>query len=545
MSFPLLVTVLLAADPLPGTQPLTNSGDLAADMIAGLHRYLDRELAAAPARRAALWSDTTAKSLTARRQRLRTMLGVVDTRAKPSLEYISGPGLPHRLAEIDGCQVQAVRWAVLPGIDADGLLIEPRGKPTANVVAVPHADQLPEQLAGLVGGDAFALRLARLGCRVLVPAVIDRRSERSGNPLLNRQTNIPHREFVYRMAFEMGRTLTGYEVQKVLAAVDWFQMQDATAKVGVIGYGDGGLIALAAGAVDDRIAAIEAAGCFDAREQMHRQPIDRNVWGLLTEFGDAEMGAMVRPGGFAPQLNAAYPKWAGAVARTDRMVAAPGTLGDPADAIRELRRFETLTGRKPTGGVADVAQDRPGQMVEQAGVDTLIARLGIPSTPLDRQPLPTVRLPDTADRHRRQFDQLVAHSQRLWRDSDRVRRLFWTGTDASSPEAWEKSCDRLRAYFHAEMIGKLPEPTIPLNPRTRRVYDEPAFIGYEVLLDVYPDVVAQGILLLPKGLKPNERRPVVVCQHGLEGTPRSCIDPEKSPTYFQFARKLVERGYVV
>ena len=27
------------------------------------------------------------------------------------------------------------------------------------------------------------------------------------------------------MAYEMGRTLTGYEVQKVLAAVDWFARQ--------------------------------------------------------------------------------------------------------------------------------------------------------------------------------------------------------------------------------------------------------------------------------------------------------------------------------
>ena len=61
---------------------------------------------------------------------------------------------------------------------------------------------------------------------------------------------------------------------------------------------------------------------------------------------------------------------------------------------------------------------------------------------------------------------------------------------------------------------------MPLNPRTRVVYDEPKWTGYEVMLDVYPDVFAYGILLLPKDMKPGEKRPVVVCQHGLEGTPR-------------------------
>ena len=32
--------------PLPNTKPLTEDGDLAAKMVAGIHKYLDRELAA-------------------------------------------------------------------------------------------------------------------------------------------------------------------------------------------------------------------------------------------------------------------------------------------------------------------------------------------------------------------------------------------------------------------------------------------------------------------------------------------------------------------
>ena len=35
-----------------------------------------------------------------------------------------------------------------------------------------------------------------------------------------------------------------------------------------------------------------------------------------------------------------------------------------------------------------------------------------------------------------------------------------------------------------------------------------------MMLDVYPDVFAWGVLLVPKDIKPGEKRPVVVCQHG-------------------------------
>ena len=63
-----------------------------------------------------------------------------------------------------------------------------------------------------------------------------------------------------------------------------------------------------------------------------------------------------------------------------------------------------------------------------------------------------------------------------------------------------------RKQLWEEVIGKLPDPTEPMNPRTRQVYDEPKWKGYEVTLDVYPDVFAYGILLVPKDLKPGERR---------------------------------------
>jgi hypothetical protein len=65
------------------------------------------------------------------------------------------------------------------------------------------------------------------------------------------------------------------------------------------------------------------------------------------------------------------------------------------------------------------------------------------------------------------------------------------------------------------------------------------------MLDVWPDVFAYGILLVPKGIAPGERRPVVVCQHGLESTAREVADPKiDSHYYHRLASRLAEEGFV-
>src|SRR6185503_15927408 len=112
-------------------------------------------------------------------------------------------------------------------------------------------------------------RLAENGCQVLIPALIDRRDTWSGNPEI-RMTNQPHREFIYRMAFQVGRHVIGYEVQKTLAAVDWFEHENRGRRVpiAVAGYGEGGLIAFWTAAVDTRIDAALVSGYFNTRQEV-------------------------------------------------------------------------------------------------------------------------------------------------------------------------------------------------------------------------------------------------------------------------------------
>ncbi|MFO1094759.1 MAG: hypothetical protein U0992_15850 [Planctomycetaceae bacterium] len=61
-------------------------------------------------------------------------------------------------------------------------------------------------------------------------------------------------------------------------------------------------------------------------------------------------------------------------------------------------------------------------------------------------------------------------------------------------------------------------------------------------------MIAGGILLIPKDLKPGEQRPVVVCQHGLEGTPMSTITTDANTQdwkyYKGFATELCKRGFI-
>jgi cephalosporin-C deacetylase-like acetyl esterase len=83
--------------------------------------------------------------------------------------------------------------------------------------------------------------------------------------------------------------------------------------------------------------------------------------------------------------------------------------------------------------------------------------------------------------------------------------------------------------------------------QTRKLYDEANWVGYEVLLPLWGEVFALGILLVPYAIGPNERRPVVVCQHGLEEKPEDLIHGDSEGEHYNhnFAADLANHGFVV
>jgi len=537
-----MIATFAAAQPLPGTEPWRLEGDPAAQMVEGIHRYLDRATAAATARRPA--PD---------RERFRKIIGAVDARVSPAtMKLDAAYGESSLVARGARYRVHAVRWPVMGNVEGEGLLLEPERVPVARVVALPDADWTPEMLAGLTPGvpaeAQFARRLAESGCLVIVPTLIDRRDEFSANPRIGRWTNQPHREFIYRMAYEAGRHIIGYEVQKVLAALDWFSTIEPRAPIAVAGYGEGGLIALAAAALDERIQAALVSGYFGSGENLWQAPIYRNVWRWLSDFGDAGVAGLIAPRALiieaapAPEVSGPPP------ATKTRRGAAPGRIETPPAArvraeVERARQYFAQAGATHRLRLIEDAR-HPGTDV---ALGALIHALGLPARPLRQAAAPVVaqRNPDPGARQRRQFEQLIEFTQAVVRRSEYMRREFWRKADASSSEAWERSTAWFRRYFWGEVIGRLPDPSEPLQVFTRRLYDEPRWTGYEAMLPVWPDVFAYGVLLVPKDIRAGERRPVVVCQHGLEGRPQDTIEERGAKVYARFAARLADEGFVV
>jgi len=546
LSLAAAMPVTLAQTILPGSRPFGYQGDPAAGMVDAIHTFLLRETAASVDRRAKFQGSDVAP----RRERFRRLIGAVDVRVPfTAPELTATTAVPAEVARGKGYHVYAVRWPVFDDVDAEGLLLEPEGTPTARIVAIPDADWSPEMLSGLAPGvdpsAQFARRLAESGCQVLVPTLIDRSDTWSGIPGV-RMTNQTHREWIYRMAYETGRHIIGYEVQKVLAAVDWFTHENAggAAPIGIAGYGEGGLVALYATSLDPRIGAAMVSGYFQSRQDLWREPIYRDVWGLLEEFGDADLAGMIAPRALIVEASR-FPEVAGPPASTpERRGAAPSgrITTPPLDSIRSEVARASASGHVQLV----VSGDGRGSPGSTEALTALLRSLGAPGSLTPGEPVKDVRTNfDPTIRLHRQFDQLVAHTQALVRGSDLKRAARWSQANSSSPEAWKQTTQPLRNYIWDEVIGRLPDPSVPANAQTRLVYDEPKFRGYEVMLDVWPGIFAYGILLVPKDIQPGERRPVVVCQHGLEGYAREVADPKiDSHYYHRLAVRLAEEGFV-
>jgi dienelactone hydrolase len=557
---------------LPGTQALTVDGDPAAKMVDAIHAWLLRETAASPGRREQLWHrdygspEAFQRSISPNRERFRTIIGAVDPRlAVTGLQLEATTAASAEIATGRNYRVYAVRWAVFDDVDAVGLLLqpmlEPNAAPRARIVAIPDAGWSPEMAVGLAPGvDAaaqFARRLALNGCQVLVPLLIDRNDTWSGIPGL-KMTNQTHREWIYRMAYEAGRHVIGYEVQKVLAGIDWFESENSTHSVpiGVAGYGEGGLLALYAASLDPRIQATLVSGYFQSREEVWKEPIYRDIWGLLREFGDAELAGMIAPRALIVEASRSPEVPGPGAGNGERRGAAPvGAIVTPAlDSVRhEVQRARPVfAALRATAKLQLIVSGSGSPGSDTAGSDpaltALLRSLGAgfqPSLLAEDVPRDLRKNFDPSIRLHRQFDQLVAHTQARIRGSDRNRAAFWSKADPSSPQKWQSSTRPLRDYIWDEVIGRLPDPSVPAEARTRLIYDQPKFRGYEVMLDVWPGIFAYGILLVPKDIKSGERRPVVVCQHGLEGRPQEVADPNVDSHYYhRFAVRLAEEGFV-
>ena len=579
--FLLAVIPALCAEPLPGTQPLNEDGDIAAKMVQGIHSFLDRETVEVTKARAALWKQMTTrgpeepkpafwpntfmveaweKKMEPKRARLRQLLGIANQigatemhQVPPPLPYFASPDAAAQSSiagQLKGDVVSHVRWNAVRGVQGEGLLSSPKQATDSMeaCIVIPDCGVTPEQSFGLSAGlppeRQWANRLARLaGSTTLAISLADRRT--GARMPEGRESKFSQREVLWRASFEMGRTLLAYEIEKVLAAVNWICAGREHRSIRVIGTGDGGLVALYAAALDPRITMVGLEGVFAPAEAQWNEPIDRTVFGLLREFGMAELAAVIAPRGLVVR-GADWPQ----VDLNDSGGGAPGKLGAITESAVAAEFARAVDLRKaappdPIGGVVTIRKDLPGEFLEKVLMGNFDSFDGKPFQP-SAEPVLNPKPADENGRQARLFNNILEDTQHLMRQAQKARGEHWKGADFASAEKFAESAKAYREKFWTDITGKLPPATLPPNARSRQIYDTEKITGWEIMLDVYPDVFAFGTLLLPKDLKPGEKRAVVVCQHGLEGRPSDLADPKLDhPAYHTYGVRLAERGYIV
>jgi cephalosporin-C deacetylase-like acetyl esterase len=581
-------------DTLPDTQPLTLDEPLDVAMVKTINAFAEQEITLSRDRRAKLWNrdysspEAYEKSVEPNRERFRKCIGAVDELLPSETLARERVTTPENF-KFDAPTVRVTE--VLPGVTVQHLSERDIG----TILVVPDSGQSPEELIGAIPSSDPAAGLIRglksqdIGVEIL--SVLSRDDTYSGSPEI-RFTNQPHREFVYRPAFELGRHIIGYEVQKICSLVPATRGFGEKDNKVVWGIGDGAMLALYAAAIDPRIEICVVSGYFGEREGLWKEPIDRNVWRRLDEFGDADIASLIAPRRLIIEA-CSLPEWKGPAAPHDgRAGAAPGAIVNvPLESVRqEFQRakihFDRLGvgnniqlivsgsgGSGPPGSeAARVALRRAVNFHREViGLQDILG--GSDELNYEQSEEAQAALHQAINqRQKQQIDELQRHTQTLLHRSDKVREKLWSKADRSSLDAWLKTQEPYRDMVYDELIGRIPYELLPMNARSRKVIDEPTHIGYEVVLDVFAShadsdaekargsqplgstganapIIAGGILLVPKDVKPGEHRPCVVCQHGLEGTPMDTIDTDPSHPgygpYKGFSTQLVKRGFIV
>lgn len=534
---------------LAGTELMMETDSLSDRVLDGASRFLDQKLTENTWQTLNKWRDLFElepqqldQQIGHRRDRLRYLAGAADPRATPRVRIDYESLTPSSLS--DGVTLQQIHWTVFENYSASGLRIANLDhKPKLNLIWIPDtlphlitADSSPE-IAIEPNVIRSAVRLAEAGVQVFIVYPFSNIVERRGNRI-----DLTDREYAYRTLFVLGRHPVGIEVQSIQALADWLNRESkniATTSefsdkvveppLCIAGDGDSGLSALIAAATDERFSTCIVQGDFGNRAATWTQPISRNIFGLISEFGDAQLACLIRPRTLIvdPSPVAEY--------TISNPGAAPGIRTSPTieQTQAEISSVESIIGEEPSW--LQLANN------DQKAVEILAKHFDLTLQPASDNNI-AVQFPVYFRDH--QLSQIESLSDH-WIQSSRELRKNWSDKlDTSSLATYQTSIAPQRARFENEIIGSFVEPLLAADAKSRLWKTTDRWTGWELEVDVFPGFVAGGILLVPHEVSPSAPRPAVVCVHGLEGNPLDTIEGDHR-AYRDFARKLCEQGFVV
>lgn len=552
-----------SATPLPGTSLLQSRDDLSQMLVDGNDQFLTNQLKRQRVQRQDRWKRDSSgplkyeASIEENRESLKEILGLHRDPAggfydseKVGFTIQSNPGhedfIVASSSESGGTVVRDVIWPVFDGIYGRGILLEPEAF-HSNVIAIPDSS---EWLGEITMGNTFpfALALAENGARVFIPSRITRKEN---------QFTLTDREWLHRPAFVLGRTLIGYELHKLfaLASSDTDPEQKPWR---VVGWGDGGMLALYAGATNPIFQSVYVSGYFGSREELWKEPFDHHLFGLLAEFGDADIASLVPPRTLILEHSVApiFHYRADSKTKTlDRQIEYTDRKGKPGffrqQSSEEFEReWETLAAFFPGPWKPEIRKLTSGERpFTDPEIRSFLARPE--STSLtggdakSRALSPATQLNSTSIKNRERHE-IEAHLQRSLIESSRIRKERFKKLDTQSLKRFASTIEPFRREFANSVIGDFALELEAPEPRSRLIFESEKTKSYEITLQVCEELFAYGILTLPKPLPldGSVKRPVVVCQHGLEGSPFDLIGDQKFKAYRAFATRLAEEGFI-
>jgi dienelactone hydrolase len=139
-----------------------------------------------------------------------------------------------------------------------------------------------------------------------------------------------------------------------------------------------------------------------------------------------------------------------------------------------------------------------------------------------------------------QAKELDAYIVAMKRDDSRLRTLFQP--DCRSSAAFEKSVQPLRQAF-CDSIGYPPPGEAPKEAATfDKIGEDSIGTYYRAVIPVLPSVHAEGIYIVPKGIK--GKAPLIISMHGGGGSPEVALF-HGGANHHDMVRGGVKRGYVV